>query len=241
MEFNVTPWIQELVAKILATFGDRVLYIGHNGSYARGEATETSDIDVNVILDRLTLADLQNYRALVQGMNQSEKACGFICGRDEIRAWPKHELFQFTRGSQTLFGSLDGLIDPPADADIRENIRNTVSMIYHDACHHLVYGEDPALEVEALQFDYKLAFFAIQEMVYLNRRLYLPTKKALLTCLQGTDRTVMETLIHWPDLQEDRATRPLAYFSALIAWSSAGLKSLDNNVTNCTECGCNVV
>ena len=36
-----------------------ICFAGLQGSYAREEATETSDIDVVVILDRLDMSDLQ--------------------------------------------------------------------------------------------------------------------------------------------------------------------------------------
>jgi predicted nucleotidyltransferase len=68
MSFNSDKWLELLVERIRKTFGNRVLYIGHTGSYARGEATENSDIDVNVVLDCLSINDLNVYRRIIQSM-----------------------------------------------------------------------------------------------------------------------------------------------------------------------------
>ena len=43
--------MQNFLQALNETFRDRVWFVGLQGSFARGEATETSDIDVVVILD----------------------------------------------------------------------------------------------------------------------------------------------------------------------------------------------
>ena len=48
---NITIWMQNFLQTLTETFGNRVCFVGLQGSYGRGEATETRDIDVVVILD----------------------------------------------------------------------------------------------------------------------------------------------------------------------------------------------
>lgn len=52
---DIKNWIAEFTNKVEQTFSDRVWFIGLQGSYGRGEATDTSDIDVVVILDELRI------------------------------------------------------------------------------------------------------------------------------------------------------------------------------------------
>ena len=54
------------------------------GSYARGEGTEDSDIDVVLVLDKLLAADLRIYRNMLDELPYREKTCGFISGRQEL-------------------------------------------------------------------------------------------------------------------------------------------------------------
>ena len=58
-------YIKDLTEALKAEFGERFLYLGLQGSHLRGEATEKSDIDVVVILDTLTVKDLETYKAIV--------------------------------------------------------------------------------------------------------------------------------------------------------------------------------
>ena len=56
---DVKTWISEFTNKIEQAFFNRVWFIGLQGSYGRNEATETSDIDVVVILDEMRVNDLK--------------------------------------------------------------------------------------------------------------------------------------------------------------------------------------
>ena len=226
MDLHVESWLAELTGRIRGVFGARLIYIGHTGSYARGEAKATSDIDVNVVLDELHMGDLRMYRKIIQSMPNSEKACGFIGGKAEMIAWPKHELFQFLVGSHTLYGTLDGIVDLPDDADIAEHIRITASAIYHEACHRYIYGADFAEEAEQLATAFKAAFFVMQEQVYLLERDYVPTHAELIDHLDGVEREVLETSMKWDELAADRAVHPERYFEMLHVWSSAAMCGL---------------
>ncbi|MBR2927362.1 MAG: nucleotidyltransferase domain-containing protein, partial [Clostridia bacterium] len=50
---EITAWMKEFLQTLNQTFANRVWFVGLQGSYGRGEATETSDIDIVVILDQL--------------------------------------------------------------------------------------------------------------------------------------------------------------------------------------------
>ncbi len=225
MEAETRRWLDVYVSRVRDAFGNRLLYAGCNGSQARGEATAASDIDVNIVLDRLAGDDLVKYRALARAAAGNRKICGFICGRAEMQAWPRHEIFQFTQGSVTLFGTLEGMAAPPSKSEIWENILNTASGIYHLVCHSFIYGGDPAQAAEGLFEAYKLAFFVLQEWAYVTKDAYMPTKKELLKALRRENRAVLETLMNWDDLKADRKEAPEKYFFALMGWAGDMMQS----------------
>ena len=55
-------YLQDITDFMKEAFGPRLLYVGLQGSYLRGEATENSDIDIMVVLDGLHAQDLRTYR-----------------------------------------------------------------------------------------------------------------------------------------------------------------------------------
>ena len=63
---NIDTWMEGFLSRLKETFGPRLLFLGLQGSYGRGEANEDSDIDVVCVLDRVDLADLDTYRTLVR-------------------------------------------------------------------------------------------------------------------------------------------------------------------------------
>ena len=81
---DINAWLDEFLQKLNEVFKCRVWFVGLQGSYGRGEATETSDIDVVVILNEFTVADIQAYNQLLDTLPHRELICGFVSGKDEI-------------------------------------------------------------------------------------------------------------------------------------------------------------
>ena len=79
---EIQSYMSLFCAALERTFADRVWFVGLQGSYARGEATESSDIDVVVILDELTASDLAAYRQMLDTLPHRELICGFISGKN---------------------------------------------------------------------------------------------------------------------------------------------------------------
>lgn len=192
----IDEFTRVFTSKCQAQFGPRLLYLGLSGSYARGEATEESDIDIHLILDELTLTDLDDYRALLNEMPQGEKACGFVGDAAALAAWPAHEMFQFTMGSRTLCGSLEGIAPAFGEQDIRTSIRIAASGLFHAAGHRYLF-EGGEGDWEGLKFAYKTACFALQELWFLQSGQYIPRKEDLAGCFSGLYRTVIERYLHW--------------------------------------------
>ena len=92
---DITTWMNDFLQNLNHTFENRVWFVGLQGSYGRGEATETSDIDVVVILDELSAMDIQTYNKMLDTLPHRELICGFLSGKDDIMNWESSDLFQF--------------------------------------------------------------------------------------------------------------------------------------------------
>jgi uncharacterized protein len=222
MEFNVNEWLDLLMHNLSNTFGERLVFAGHTGSFVRGEATENSDIDLNVILDKIDINDLITYRQIIKKMPCISRACGFICSVQEIKAWPRNELFHFINGCKVLCGNIFDLIDGPDNRDITDYIRNSSSAILHETRHKLIYSEH--YDVNSLEFSYKNIFFILQASWFLKVNKFILTKKEMLSILHDDlDRTVLDINIDWNKLEEDKHIRPEYYFTTLIEWCARTL------------------
>ena len=107
---DITIWMQNFLQTLNKIFTTRVWFVGLQGSYARGEATETSDIDVVVILDELSATDIQTYNAMLDTLPHRELICGFLSGKKEIMNWEVSDLFQFCHDTTPIKGSLDEVL-----------------------------------------------------------------------------------------------------------------------------------
>lgn len=91
-------------------FGTHLLFVGLQGSYGRGRATENSGIDTVVILDRAVLRDPMAYGTMPAPLPNREEMCGFISGRQELCSWERSDLFQFCHDTVPVFGSIGFLL-----------------------------------------------------------------------------------------------------------------------------------
>lgn len=76
---NIESWLPLWSRAVLERFGGRVLFLGLQGSRARGEAREDSDIDTVLVLDRLEASDLA-------ALPEAGRAL-LAAGPEELFAW----------------------------------------------------------------------------------------------------------------------------------------------------------
>lgn len=96
MQININFWIQEYLRKLKSLFGYRLVFVGLQGSYGRGEATDGSDIDIVVILDHTEPEDLKTYGEMLDSLPYQNKVCGFISGTEELKNWEHSDLFAYS-------------------------------------------------------------------------------------------------------------------------------------------------
>lgn len=190
-------WVAEALVGLRKEFGPRLLYLGLQGSYGRGEATESSDIDLVTILDEVRLDDLDLYRAVVRALPEGDKACGFISDAAELARWPRPELFQFKMDTADHHGRLEDFLPPLSRDDIRQGARAGASNLLHLLRHSYLYAQ-PEARPEILKEACKAAFFVILVVNYLESGVYRRGKKELLGCLEGTEKQIIAAGLDFP-------------------------------------------
>lgn len=188
---DIKTWIKDYLDKLKSLFGSRLLFVGIQGSYGRGEATDGSDIDMVVILNCVSPEDLKMYSSMLDALPNREKMCGFISGRQELMNWERSDLFQFYHDITPVFGSIDFLQPLIGREDVRRAVRIGACNIYHMCGHNMVHEKDGGL-LKAL---YKSAAFTVQAVSYLQTGIYRKRKTELLPVLQQPERGILEAAI----------------------------------------------
>ncbi len=172
---DIKTWITSFTEKVEQTFPNRVWFIGLQGSYGRGEATETSDIDVVVILDVLRIDDLKVYRDMLDTLPNRDLICGFISGKNELLNWETSDLFQFYYDTTPIKGSLDCLLEKIDKQTVKRAIRIGACNIYHACVHNFVHEKSD----DILRSLYKSAAFVLQAVWFYETGKYIKSKAEL--------------------------------------------------------------
>jgi hypothetical protein len=189
---EITVWTNTFLDTLNDYFCDRVWFVGLQGSFARGEATENSDIDIVVILDEMSGADIATYNAMLDTLPHRELICGFLSGKNEILNWEPSDLFQFYYDTKPIKGSLDELLPLIDDTAVNRAIKIGVCNIYHGCVHNMLYEKSE----EILRGLYKSASFAIQAIVFKQTGKYISHQKDLLEIVSPDERVIVETFLN---------------------------------------------
>ena len=211
----IDAWLKLYTAAVKRAFGGRIKFIGIQGSYARGEADENSDIDVVLILDALSLEDLNIYRDAIAELPEREKICGFVSGADELRGWEASDILQFCFETIAIEGSLGGLLPRPDRADAERAVRIGAGNIYHIAAHNFLHGR----KTHTLKGLYKSAVFVLQARYYLKTGEYISKKSDLMKAADGSDAEILRlgAKIKAADVLTDGELE--GYTAALLCWA----------------------
>ena len=184
-------WTEQFLTALDGCFGDRVWFVGLQGSRGRGEATETSDIDMVVILDELRANDIATYSAMLDRLPHRDLSCGFLSGRAEIAAWEPSDLFQLYFDATPVRGSLEELLPLLDEEAVARAIRIGACNLYHGCVHNMVHDKSE----EILRGLYKGASFVAQAIGYRETGRYLHHQRDLREILSTNDQQVVDTFL----------------------------------------------
>ena len=187
---DAEAWMTDLLPQLQQTFGARLRYLGLQGSYRRGEAGESSDIDVVALLDVVDLDDLDAYRAIVRAMPEGQKSCGFFGSVGDLLHWPRHELFAFQKDTVDCFGRLVDFLPAITDKDAADAVKIGASGLIHLLTHTYLYAEAQSRPL-VMKEAYKSAFFVLLARYYLTTGVFCRSKKELLARLEDTEKEVL--------------------------------------------------
>lgn len=214
---DINAWLDEFVQKLNKTFKSSVWFVGLQGSYGRGEATETSDIDVVVILNEFTVADIQAYNQLLDTLPHRELICGFVSGKDEILNWEPADLFQFYHDTTPIIGSLDELLPKIDGVAVDRAIKIGACNIYHGCVHNMLHTKNE----DILKGLYKAASFVVQAIVFKQTGNYIKHQNQLLQAAIQEEKVVIETFLRYKNCEAvDFATASAILFEWSKKWIS---------------------
>lgn len=218
MEVEVTElvdfesWMPRFLQALYDTFPERVWFVGLQGSYGRGEATETSDVDVVVILDTLFPEDIIAYGNMLDTLPYRDLICGFLSGKNELLHWESSDLFQFYYDTTPIKGTLDALLPLLSSDVIDRAIKIGACNIYHSCVHNMLHERSE----EALKTLYKAASFVVQAICFKRTGQYFRHQGRLLENASPDERLILQT---YAMLKRDETVMLTDMSRALFAWA----------------------
>ncbi len=191
-------WLDLFLASLKKTFPDRIFFVGLQGSRARGEEHEKSDIDVVVILNEVSFEDIGIYRAMLQTLPHQDLICGFFSGKEELLSWEPSDLFQFYYDTNPILGSLDEILPLLDRQAVKRAVKIGACNLYHGCVHNLLFDQSP----EGLKELYKAASFVVQASVFLQTGTYFRRKTELMKASSPEEQMIIATFLKFKNGKE---------------------------------------
>ncbi len=209
---DITAWMKNFLQALNEKFENRVWFVGLQGSYGRGEATETSDIDIVVILDELSATDIRTYNKMLDTLPHRELICGFLSGKSEILNWEPSDLFQFCNDTTPIKGSLDEVLAVVDESAVNRAIKIGACNIFHGCVHNMLYEKSE----DILRGLYKSASFVVQAIAFKQTGNYISHQKDLLQVVSSDEQAIVETFMN---LKNGGTAEFNLMSETLFAWS----------------------
>ena len=209
---DIKKWMNAFLNVVNEIFTDRVWFIGLQGSYGRGEARDTSDIDIVVILDELSASDIQKYNTMLDTLPHRASICGFLSGRDELLNWEPSDLFQFYYDTTPIKGTLDELLAVIDEAAVERAIKIGACNIYHGCVHNMLHEKSE----DILRGLYKSASFVVQAIAFKQTGNYISHQKKLPQVVSSDEQVIVETFMN---LKNGETADFNLMSEALFAWA----------------------
>ena len=209
---DITTWMDSFLQVLNETFANRVWFVGLQGSYGRGEATESSDIDMVVILDELSARDIQTYRDMLDPLPHRELICGFLSGKKEIMDWEPSDLFQFCHDTTPIKGSLDEVMALVDGSAVSRAIKIGACNIFHGCVHNMLHEKSE----DMLRGLYKSASFVVQAIVFQQTGTYMKHQEELLAAAMPNEKAIINTFL---SLKKGDTADFVPMSNALFTWA----------------------
>ncbi len=209
---DINAWMKNFLTTLNDTFANRVWFVGLQGSYSRSEATETSDIDIVIILNQLSAADIQKYNTMLDTLPHRELICGFLSGKDELLHWEPSDLFQFYYDTTPIQGSLDELLAVIDESAVNRAIKIGACNTYHGCVHNMLHEKSK----DILKGLYKSASFVVQAIAFKQTGKYIKHKSELQDVVSTDERLIVDTFLN---LKNGGEVDFNLMSEALFAWS----------------------
>lgn len=189
---DINDYTNKLTDTLKSKFGDRLIYVGLQGSYLRGEATSESDIDIMLVLDEIHAKDLATYRQILEELGEYERACGFVCGKEELINWFPEEICHVLHTTSDIYGRLSEIVPSYSKKDIADYIKMSVGNLYHMLCHRRIHSEMEK-NVYKLPLAKRDIFFILQNLYFLEDNDFIERKIDVASKVKGIDLQVWES------------------------------------------------
>lgn len=218
---DIDVWMNDLIDQLKTEFKERLVLVGLQGSRARGEQREDSDIDVVVVVEDLNADDLASYRSVIQKMPHAELACGFIGSPDVLAAWPRHDVFNLVNDTDIRYGSFD-FMDAEFPAEEAKLAADAcASEIYHALCHTAVF--EPNMLPDLLQGCLKSVFFGIRAKHFAQTGEFVNSRAQLLNLANSDEKKLLQAYDGNVQMDDQELAR------RLFQWSNNELAGRDNH------------
>jgi len=192
---EVKSLLKKIVNVMKKTYGKNLVFIIHHGSWATGEANPESDIDILVMLEKITKKELDKLRNILD-QERFKKMTVLLFSKLDMNNFVPFKRHQFHYGAELLYGKC--FLPQPTEEEMLIEIRKIADTVGYWSKFLFTHQRQAENIARKIYWRFREAIIALKVYIHWKTGEFPVTRKRLKELLNDPkDKEIVEIMENW--------------------------------------------
>jgi len=227
-EAEVQTLLKKFVSLMKKTYGKNLVFIIHHGSWATGEANPESDIDILVMLEKITKKELDKLRNILD-QERFKKMTVLLFSKLDMNNFVPFKRHQFHYGAELLYGKC--FLPQPTEEEMLIEIRKIADTVGYWSKFLFTHQKQAENIARKIYWRFREAIIALKVYIHWKTGEFPLTRKRLKELLNDPkDKEIVEIMENWEKNKDKYEKNPDPLLIKGLNFSQRILKKINRKM-----------
>ena len=225
---EVKSLLKKIVNVMKKTYGKNLVFIIHHGSWATGEANPESDIDILVMLEKITKKELDKLRNILD-QERFKKMTVLLFSKLDMNNFVPFKRHQFHYGAELLYGKC--FLPQPTEEEMLIEIRKIADTVGYWSKFLFTHQRQAENIARKIYWRFREAIIALKVYIHWKTGEFPVTRKRLKELLNDPkDKEIVTIIENWEKNKDKYEKNPDPLLIKGLDFSQRILKKINRKM-----------